>query len=186
MVARFARSALGVPANAEDYEVVLGPVYAWLDAFAQTGRKTGQGASVAAWRALGQGDCARGGPRRRALRAAFPAIVSGLNRLGLGPLSDDLSIHALRESSLRAIARSCWRCGSTRRSWSSVTPTEPGRCPATTRPGGGHRIRDAAPELRLLGRERTLAGSDRRSPYRPGFCVRLNDDGDPELVNLLD
>ena len=34
--------------------------------------------------------------------------------------------------------------------------------------------------------ERTLAGSDRRSPYRPGFCVRLNDGGDPELVNLLD
>lgn len=186
VVARFARSALGVPSKAEDYEVVLGPVYAWLDAFAETGRKTGQGASVAAWRALGQGDRARGGPRRRALRAAFPAIVSGLNRLGLGPLSDDLSIHALRESSLRAIAEVLLALrvdapfvifGHTHRAG-----------PMTTDDAAGWRT---ASGTRLLNcgcwvGERTLAGSDRRSPYRPGFCVRLNDGGDPELVNLLD
>ena len=50
---------------------------------------------------LGQGNRARGGLRRRALRAAFPAIVAGLNRAGLGPVSDDVSIDTLRSSSLR-------------------------------------------------------------------------------------
>ena len=44
-------------------------------------------------------------------------------------------------------------------------------------------------QLRNCGcwvREGTLAGEDRRSPYRPGFCVRVQDDRDPALVNLLD
>ena len=53
----------------------------------------------------GQGNRARGGLRRRALRAAFPAIVAGLNRAGLGPVSDDVSIDTLRSSSLRGDRR---------------------------------------------------------------------------------
>jgi hypothetical protein len=86
-VVRMAGEPPGGPASAEDYEAVLGPVYAWLDAYAGTGGRTGQGSSVAAWRALGQGSRSRGGLRRRALRAAFPGIVAGLNRAGLGPVS---------------------------------------------------------------------------------------------------
>ena len=48
-------------------------------------------ASASAWRALAGGDGRRRGLRRRALAAGFPALVAGLNRAGLGPLSADLS-----------------------------------------------------------------------------------------------
>jgi len=185
-VARIAQNGAGAPVRAEDYEAVLGPVYAWLDALAQAGGRTNQGASVAAWRALGQGDRARGRPRRRALRAAFPAIVSGLNRLGLGPLSDDLSIEALRDSSLRAIGEVLLALrvdarfvifGHTHR----AGPL-PGDQLQSWRTASGTRLVNCG----CWVAERTLVGNDRRSPYRPGFCVRLDDDRDPQLINILD
>jgi hypothetical protein len=186
VVARMAHSAAAGLASADDYEAVLGPVYAWLDALAETGGRTGQGASVAAWRALGQGNRAPRGLRRRILRAAFPAIVSGLNRAGLGPVSDNLSIDALRESSLRAIAEVLLALrveapivifGHTHR----AGPL-PGEDAAEWRTATGTRLLNCG----CWVGERTLAGGDRRSPYRPGFCVRLDGDRDPELVNLLD
>jgi hypothetical protein len=185
-VVRMAGEPPGGPASAEDYEALLGPVYAWLDAYAGTGGRTGQGSSVAAWRALGQGNRARGGLRRRALRAAFPAIVSGLNRAGLGPVSDDASIDTLRSSGLAAIAEVLLRLrvdapivifGHTHRA-GPLPSDEPGLWRTST----GARLVNCG----CWVGERTLAGGDRRSPYRPGFCVRLDDDRDPELVNLLD
>jgi hypothetical protein len=186
VVARMARSAPAGPAGAEDYEAVLGPVYAWLDALAATGGRTGQGASVAAWRALGQGNRASGGLRRRSLRAAFPLIVSAFNRAGLGPVSDELSIDSLRDSSLRAIAEVLLGL---RVDAPSVIFGHTHRAgPLAAEDLAGWRT---ASGTRLLNcgcwvGERTLAGDDRRSPYRPGFCVWLDDDRDPELVNLLE
>jgi hypothetical protein len=185
-VVRMAGEPSGGPASAEDYEALLGPVYAWLDAYAATGGRTGQGSSVAAWRALGQGNRARGGLRRRALRAAFPAIVAGLNRAGLGPVSDDVSIDTLRSSSLAAIGEVLLRLrvdapfaifGHTHRA-GPLPGDEPGPWRTLT----GTRLVNCG----CWVGERTLVGDDRRSPYRPGFCVRLDDDRDPELVNLLD
>ena len=185
-VVRMAGEPPGGPASAEDYEALLGPVYAWLDAYAGTGGRTGQGSSVAAWRALGQGNRARSGLRRRALRAAFPAIVAGLNRAGLGPVSDDVSIDTLRSSGLAAIAEVVLRLridapivifGHTHR----AGPL-PGEEPEPWRTSTGTRLMNCG----CWVGERTLAGGDRRSPYRPGFCVRLDDDRDPELINLLD
>ena len=185
-VARMAGEPPGGPASAEGYEAVLGPVYAWLDAYAGTGGRTGRGSSVAAWRALGQGNRARGGLRRRALRTAFPAIVAGLNRAGLGPVSDDVSIDTLRSSSLAAIGEVLLRLrvdapfvifGHTHR----AGPL-PGDEPGTWRTSTGVRLVNCG----CWVGERTLAGDDPHSPYRPGFCVRLDDEHDPELVNLLD
>jgi hypothetical protein len=185
-VVRMAGEPPGGPSRAEGYEALLGPVYAWLDAYAGTGGRTGQGSSVAAWRALGQGNRARGGLRRRALRAAFPAIVRGLNRAGLGPVSDDVSIERLRSSSLAAIGEVLLRLrvdapfvifGHTHR----AGPL-PGDEPRPWRTSTGTRLVNCG----CWVGERTLAGGDPRSPYRPGFCVRLDDDRDPELVNLLD
>ncbi len=185
-VVRMAGEPAGGPASAEDYEALLGPVYAWLDAYAGTGGRTGQGSSVAAWRALGQGNHARDGLRRRALRAAFPAIVAGLNRAGLGPVSDDVTIDALRSSSLAAIGEVLLRLrvdapfaifGHSHR--------------AGPLPGDEAGAWRTSTGVRLLNSgcwvgEQTLMGGDDRSPYRPGFCVRLEDAGEPELVNLLD
>jgi hypothetical protein len=185
-VARMAGEPPGGPLSAEDYEARLGPVYAWLDAYAGTGGRTGQRSSVAAWRALGQGNRARGGLRRRALRAAFPAIVAGLNRAGLGPVSDDVSIDTLRTSSLAAMGEVLLRLrvtapfvifGHTHR----AGPL-PGDEPGPWRTSTGVRLVNCG----CWVGERTLAGGNPRSPYRPGFCVRLDDDRDPELVNLLD
>jgi hypothetical protein len=185
-VVRMAGEPPGGPRSAEDYEAVLAPVYAWLDAYAGTGGRTGQGSSVAAWRALGQGNRARGGLRRRALRAAFPAIVAGLNRAGLGPVSDAVSIHALQRSSLAAISEVLLRLrvdapfvifGHSHR----AGPL-PGDEPGPWRTSIGTRLLNCG----CWVGEQTLSGGDRRSPYRPGFCVRLDDDQDPELINLLD
>jgi hypothetical protein len=187
-VARGAEPA-GGPASAEDYEAVLGPVYAWLDAYAQTGARSRQGASVAAWRALRPGES--GGAlhlrlRRRALRTGFAALVAGLQRAGLGPLSHDVSAEALRHSALAAIGEALLRLridarfvvfGHTHR----AGPL-PGDEPGPWRTSTGVRLHNCG----CWVREGTLAGEDRRSPYRPGFCVRLDDDGEPALVNLLD
>jgi hypothetical protein len=184
-VVRMAGEPPGGPLSAEDYEARLGPVYAWLDAYAGTGGRTGQGSSVAAWRALGQGNRARG-LRLRALRAAFPAIVAGLNRAGLGPVSDDVSIATLRSSSLAAIGEVLLRLrvdapfvifGHTHR----AGPL-PGDDAAGWQTASGTRLQNCG----CWVGERTLIGGDPGSPYRPGFCVRLDDDRDPELVNLLD
>ncbi len=185
-VARIASERPDAPAAAEDYEAVLGPVYAWLDALAGAGSRTGQGASVAAWRRLGQGRGGRGGLRGRALRLSFPGIVAGLRRAGLGPLSADVSIERLRDSSLRAFAEVLLRMrvqapfvvfGHTHR--------------AGPLPGDDPRPWQTATGIRLINcgcwvGERALSGSRPDSPYRPGFCVRLDDDAAPALVNLLD
>jgi hypothetical protein len=185
-VVRMAGEPPGGPASAEGYEALMGPVYAWLDAYAGTGGRTGQGSSVAAWRALGQGNRARGGLRRRALRAAFPSIVKGLNRAGLGPVSDDVSVDTLRGSSLAAIGEVLLRLrvdapfvifGHTHRA--GPLPDDE---PRPWRTSSGTRLVNCG----CWVGEKTLAGGDPRSPYRPGFCVRLDDDRDPALVNLLD
>ena len=188
-VARNVGDQAGGPASAEDYEAVLGPVYAWLDAYAGSGARVRQGASVAAWRALAPGgsDIAlHRRLRRRGMRAAFAAIVAALDRAGVGPLSDDVSTEALRRSALTAIGEVLLRLridarfvvfGHTHRA-GPLPGDEPGPWRTST-----------GIELRNCGcwvREGTLAGEDRASPYRPGFCVRVQDDRDPELVNLLD
>ncbi len=118
-MARLAGERPGGPQSADDYEAILGPMYAWLDAIAQTGgprlggdSATGASASASAsaWRALAGGDRRRG-LRRRVLAAAFPAVVAALNRAGLGPLSTDLSSAGLRRARLAAVGEVLLRLG---------------------------------------------------------------------------
>ena len=79
-------------ATPDDYERVLAPVYAWIDAAAERaapGRAAaGSGSAVQAYRLLS------GGGRRpmaaRAVAGLFPLAILGINRLGLGPVSADL------------------------------------------------------------------------------------------------
>jgi predicted phosphodiesterase len=188
-VAWHAGERAGGPASAEDYEAVLGPVYAWLDAYAATGARVRQGASVAAWRVLRPDPTGAALHRRvhgRALRTGFAGVVAALHRLGLGPLSDDVSIEALRRSALTAIGEVLLRLridarfvvfGHTHRA-GPLGQDEPGPWRAPT----GARLYNCG----CWVQEGTLAGGDRQSPYRPGFCVRLDDGADPVLVNLLD
>jgi hypothetical protein len=195
VMARLAGESAAGPDSAEDYEAILGPMYAWLDAIAQTGgpklggaSATGASASASAWRALAGGDRRRS-VRRRALAAAFPAVVAALNRAGLGPLSADLSSAALRRARLAALGEVLLRLGvqapyaivgHTHRAGplSTDDPAEWRTIGGTTLTNVGSWVNDPA-----------FVGSDAsRSPYRPGFAAKVYSDParPPRLVNLLD
>jgi len=179
----------GGPGSAEAYESVLGPMYAWIDAVAQGGGVRGRGGGglqVRAWRALQRSEGGRG-LRGAGLRAALPAAVAVLNRLGMGPLRPDVSGPALRRGGLRAFAEVLERLevradhvvfGHTHR----AGPL-PGDEPSEWRTSGGARLLNTGC---WVGGGSFLGGEGGRSPYRPGFAARLDDHGPPALVNLLD
>jgi len=101
------------PAVAEDYERVLAPLYAWIQSAAQRAGDDGLGAGAGrAGRAYSvlTGDGHR--PiRARALAAIVPLGVRGLNLLGLGPVSADLTGAALRRNALNAMGEVTARLG---------------------------------------------------------------------------
>ena len=177
------------PASAEDYEAVLGPMYAWIDALAQTGRlgRRSHGASASAWRAVaGSG---RGAVGRRVLGAAFWALIAGLNRAGLGPLSADLSGQGLRRSALRAAGEVVLALGVDA---DHVIFGHTHR--AGPLPGDDRREWQTVRGARLVNagcwvHEPAFLGEDpSTSPYRAGFAVSLDDStrDAPALLNLLD
>jgi hypothetical protein len=189
-MARIVREATSGPRGVDDYERTLAPLYAWLYAIAQRGEpelgRSSHGASAQAWQVL-----KRSGPRRswrrRGLVAAFPAVVAGLNRAGLGPLSADVSGSELRRAALRAFGEVLARL-------------------EITAPyvlfGHTHRAGPLAREHRSEWRAPTgsailntgswvhepafLGPVPAESPYRPGFCAILESGGPPELTCLLD
>ncbi|MGB0093816.1 MAG: metallophosphoesterase, partial [Solirubrobacteraceae bacterium] len=79
---RIMHEAATGPDRAEDYERVLAPMYEWIHAIAQRGGpelgRSSHGASAQAWQVLVR-TSGRRSWRRRALSAAFPAAVAGLN-----------------------------------------------------------------------------------------------------------
>jgi hypothetical protein len=175
--------------TAEDYEVTLAPIYAWIHALAQRiGPELGgnlQGGSVRGWSALtGPG---RRGLRRRAVGAGFPALVAALNGAGLGPLRPELSRAALRRAGLRGLEEAAGRLGVSA-SYVVFGHTHragplPGDDPGEWRTSSGAQLINSGcwvSEPSLLG------PAPAQSPYRVGFCVWVLDEGPPELVNLLD
>jgi predicted phosphodiesterase len=185
LTARVAGEPAGGPARAEDYEAALAPMYAWIDTVAQTGGLRGSGGDgsfqIKAWRSL-SGVGGGGGLRRRAVVAAFPVVVAGLNQAGLGPLGADVSGVELQRAALRAFAESMARLevraahvifGHTHRA---------GPLPGDDRSEWGRLLNTGSWVY-----ERGYLGDDpAASPYRPGFAAIVSDDGPPELVNLLD
>ncbi|MGZ4191483.1 MAG: hypothetical protein ACXVR1_10370 [Solirubrobacteraceae bacterium] len=186
------------PASAEDYEAVLAPLYAWLDAVAQgaaPGRGSGlQGGSVRGWRTLsGSADQSsvrgpvRHSVRRRAIGAAWPLFVAALNRAGLGPLRPEVSGSALRRSGLLAMGEVAARLGVTAAHVIFGHTHRAGPLaaddPAEWRTAGGVRLVNSG----CWVHEPAFLGADpASSPYRVGFAVAIDDDGPPRLVNLLD
>ena len=177
------------PHTTEDYEKVLGPMYAWIDAVAQAGgpaRRGSQGASARAWGALSASGRRRGW-RRRAATAAFPGVIAGLNRIGLGPLDADLSGASVRRAQLRSLGEVLLALGVSAPHVIFGHTHRAGPLPA-----------DDVDEWRALTGARLLntgcwvhepsfVGSEpSSSPYRAGFCVTLEDHGPPALINLLD
>ena len=93
-------------AKPDDYEAALAPLYAWMHAMAERSgsgkRRPPSSASTEAWRVLG-GDGHR--PLRgRLLAGILPLGISGVNRLGLGPVRADFSAEELRRAGVLAMS----------------------------------------------------------------------------------
>jgi hypothetical protein len=187
---RIVAAAGSGPAAAEDYEAILTPIYAWLHAVAQgamPGRGSGlQGGSVRGWRAL-NGHTGRRGLRERSIAAGWPLLIAALNRAGLGPLGADVSGPALRRSGLRGIDAVCARLGVTAGyvifGHTHRAGPLPDDDPAEWVTARGSRLINSG----CWVHEPAFMGPDAsRSPYRTGFCVVVDDDGPPRLLNLSD
>jgi predicted phosphodiesterase len=188
MMQRVVVEPAGGPQRAEDYETTLGPMYAWIDAVAQSGGVRGRGSGrlqVRAWRALQQ----PGG--RRTFRGAgtaagWGALVALLNRTGTGPFGSDVTTPELRRAGLRAFQQVLERLG-VRADHVIFGHThragpQPGDDRSEWTGGGGSLINTGSWTY-----DRGFVGdSGQQGPYRPGFCVVLDDDKAPQLVNLLD
>jgi hypothetical protein len=191
LTVRLAGEPAGGPARAEDYEAVLAPMYAWIDAVAQFGGLRGGGGDgsfqVTAWEAL-NGASGRRTLRSRALAFGLTAAVAGLNRAGMGPLRADVSGVALRRGALAAFTEVVGRL--------DVPPGAHVLFGHTHRagplPGDDRSEWGATGGARLINTgswvdEPRFVGSDPTgSPYRAGFAAIVSDDGPPALVNLLD
>ena len=125
--------------------------------------------------------------RNRALAGAFPLGVAALNRAGLGPFNADLSSGELRRAGLRAMGEVAARLGvgdahvvfgHTHR----AGPL-PGDNPAEWRgPGGARLINTGCWTYDAY----FLTATPGESPYWPGSCVLVEDDGPPVLRRLLE
>ncbi len=191
-MAKVVRERSGGPQQVDDYEATLGTLYAWLDAVvaarAVHPARPHSSVQVRAWRQLTGGD-GRGRPvLRTALKAAFPAVVWTLNRAGLGPLSTEVTGPDLRRAALRGFAESLERLGVSAPyvifGHTHRAGPLPGDAPSEwLAPTGSQLINTGSWtwEPSFLGPEAVI------SPYRPGFCALLADDGEPpELRPLLD
>jgi hypothetical protein len=182
-----------------DYEAVTAPVFAWRDAVARdgpTGSALNGGATVAAWDALSGADArSRNGrvghaPRRwlrhRAIAAAFPLAVGALNRAGIGPLRADVSMGELRRAGLRAMGEVAARIGlgdgyvvfgHTHR----AGPL-PDDVTGEWRGPAGARLVNVGSWTHSRA---FLTETPGESPYWPGACVIVDDDGPPVVQRLL-
>jgi predicted phosphodiesterase len=195
LMTRLVTEPPGGPASAEDYEATLGPMYAWIESVAQRdGSRLASGSlQVRAWRALqapgggGRPRFALASLRRTSLKLAFPAVVATLNRAGVGPLGTDVSGQELRRAGLRAFGEVVARLrvdashvifGHTHR----AGPLRRDHASEWKAPSGASLINSGS-----WVHDASFMGPDRGdNPYRPGFCVAAQDDGPPELRNLLD
>jgi hypothetical protein len=179
------------PRRADDYETVLGPLYAWIHAVAQRAdparSHTLHGGSVRGWNALT-------GPGRRTLRGraiatAWPGAVALLNRARLGPFRPEISGPELRRAGLRAMSEVVGRLGA-ETGWVLFGHTHragplPGDDPAEWSTPAGTRLVNTGSWVD----EPSFLGPDpARSPYRAGFAVWVDPEPGtpPRLVNLLD
>lgn len=189
MARMVAEPAFG-PRETEDYEATFGPLYAWIDAAAETGRApmgSGSGSlQHRTWRALNRSDGKR--PVRRAgLAAALPAAVAAMNLAGFGPLRADISGQELRRAALRAFGEVVVRLGAAADHVIFGHTHRAGPLPSDDplewlAPNGARLLNTGCwvHEAVFLGRR------PGESPYRPGFCAIVPEHGPPELINILD
>ena len=192
--------------SVEDYEAVTAPIYAWRDAitrYAAAGSVLNGLATARAWRALGGGSqdgatrprargraqmvrAARVAASGTAIKRAFPLMVRGLNRAGLGPVNANISRRELRRGGLRAMGEVAARLdlgdayvvfGHTHRAGPF-----PGDPESEWRGRGGARLVNSGCWTYDAV---FLTPTPGESPYWPGTCVLVEDSGPPLLRRLL-
>jgi hypothetical protein len=192
---------LGRPASSfdsvGDYEAMGAPVFAWRDAVARdarTGSVLNGVATANAWHALRDGRARDGRGRAgavrrlrtRAIAAGFPFAVAALNRAGLGPLHADVSPSELRRAGLLAMGEAAARLGlddayvvfgHTHRAGPLRGDDE-----REWRGRGGARLVNTGNWTYASIFITATAGE---SPYWPGTCVLVEDEGPPRLMHLL-
>ena len=173
----------------DDYEAVLAPVYAWVQAAAQSGRSSPTvegGRTVGAWQALRGSKARTRALRARALPLAFPWLVRGANALGLGPLRTDISLDALRSGGLRAMATTIERLRIDARHVIFGHTHRTGPFPddelAEWLTPNGVRLHNTGSWVHT----RAFAGRGVESPYWPGGAILVEDGKPPALLRLLD
>ena len=193
-MARLVRDPADGSARAEDYEAMLAPIYAWIHAVAQNRTTAGRarhrrGIVARVAHAVERRSPAlehRAGRRSSSRsRQSSPA----LNRAGLGPLQADISGPELRRAGAAGARPTTLRrlgvraphviFGHTHRAGPPV--------PTTTSANGARPTGSSLINTGCWVYERVYLGRNASdSPYRPGFCAVLDDDGPPVLSNLLD
>ena len=173
----------------DDYELVLAPLYALLDAVAARaadGRGAAPtGVSARAWRLLSSD-----GPRPwrgRLLAGVLPVGIGALNRAGLGPVRAELSGVELRRAGLRAMADVVRHLGIGARHVVFGHTHRAGPLPGDDRveweaPGGPRLVNSGC----WVYEEMYLGLGEGRGPYWPGGAVLLDGDAEPQHVRVLD
>jgi hypothetical protein len=168
-------------ASPDDYEAALAPVYSLVYSLAQSSlagrRLVRSDRSSKAWQAIG---AANGGGRAIATRSAVRAVVGALNVAGLGPLRPELSGEVLRDSALRAMNAVVDALGIDA---PYVVFGHTHRSGPHERDAGWGRLTNAGSwivETAFLGER------PKESPYFPGHCVIVGDEGPPVLRRLLE
>jgi hypothetical protein len=186
-MARVLGARTAAAASPDDYELVLAPMYALLEAVAartEDGRGAGHtDVSTRAWRALAT-EGAR--PLRgRLLAAALSVGVIAVNRAGVGPVRADLTTTELRRAGLRAMRDVAGRLGIAARhvifGHTHRAGPFPGDDPADWELPGGGRLLNTGSWVY----ERVHVGRGRGGPYWPGGAVEIVDGEPPRHVRLL-
>jgi hypothetical protein len=170
---------------------VLQPLYSLTFSLAQSTDRARRllhgGTTASAWQQLSPSNGRRALGIRAAAGVLVPGAVGLLNRAGLGPLTSDLSGDSLRRAGLSAMAEVVHGLGidadhvlfgHTHRSgpWPGDELSE------WSLPAGGRLTNTGswtdAPAL--------YGAAGRESPYWPGTCVTVEDDGPPRLERLLE
>jgi predicted phosphodiesterase len=170
-----------------DYEAVLSPLYAFHHGLAQSATPKARTGSMSrvVWKRATDPD---GPALARFLigKLTIPGAVAALNRLGLGPFSPVLTGDELRRSGLRAMADVVRNLGvkadhvlfgHTHR----AGPQDGDDVWEWTLPGGGRLWNTGTWYLEPV----FLGDRSQASPYWPGTCAWIGEDGPPELENLL-
>jgi hypothetical protein len=172
----------------DDFEALLAPMYAWLDALADSRggswSEDRQGASAVAWELLsatGQRPL-----KARALASLFPLGIRGLNRIGIGPLTAQLSGEALRDAGLAAMGDVVGRLGITAEHVLFGHTHRAGPLPADD--AGLWRVAGTGTRLYNAGcwiDEPVFARGSHDSPYWAGRAIEVDDEGPPRVVRVV-